>query len=661
MNAADTPIPPNVPDFGPSGEATTPVTTPADSPGGSPSTWAVADDRLLGVILLIVFACSTCLIGLRSAPALGDHEAINAVAARNAIETGRWLIPHLGDVPRIRKMPLGIWLIGAAAELTGDSLNNRPVSEFSARLPSAIAGVVNALLVFWLGSMLFGHRGGLIAGFLAASCAGTLFYAYNAQVEMILTACTTLTFACFWRGAMHPTPSCWFMAAFYVAFALAMMAKAPLPLAVVGLSLFVYWFLTVPIVEACRVRPGRTILRLNGAPGTHPTPRWLGATGAQFRRLGSLWIIPGVIVFLIVAGAWPLYVYLKIDNALDLWRIEYLDRYTGELSDKVKPVWYYIPIVFAMTFPFLVSIPEAVIGPFLPRYAKYRRGSAYALTWALIATAFVSTAAFKRPHYVLSALPAFCLLLAPVLERLFFGTVFAGARTIRAVCVVIPVILAGLFVVGGVYVQRHYPALLQPGLFAFGAALLVWCTACVAFARNLRASSFALVLLSMPLLVVLGMPIAHRVMLDADPSARALAKAFTERGIGPSDDIFWADSRPNETIEFYSGLRIRKLVDEIELAGIRDGRRSVSADVRREIAERMAQRLKENQPAYMILSRKHYERLAQAGQIPHRVLFRLDGLCEDPEDDLVVFTQPSASDAIDAAREEKETSPSQKP
>jgi 4-amino-4-deoxy-L-arabinose transferase-like glycosyltransferase len=447
---------------------------------------------------------------------------------------------------------------------------------------------------------------------------------------------------------MHPTPGRLFMVAFYIAFALAMMAKAPLPLAVVGLSLFVYWFVTVPIVEAT----SRVPYNPAGAAS-----RWFGATVAQFRRLGSLWIIPGGIVFMIVAGAWPLYVYLKIDNALDLWRIEYLDRYTGELSDKVKPAWYYIPIIFAMTFPFLVSIPEAVVGPFLPRYANYRRGTAYALTWALVATAFVSTAAFKRPHYVLSALPAFCLLLAPVLERLYFGTVFAGARAIRAVCVVVPVIFVGLFIGGGVYVQRHYPTLLQPGLFAFGAALLVWCAACVAFARNLRTSSFALVLLSVPLLVELGMPVARGVVLNADSSAQALAKGFTERGVGPADDIFWADSRPNATIEFYSGLRIRKLVDEIEMASIREGRRSVSADLRREIAERIGQRLNENRPVYMILSRKHYERLVQAGEIHHRVLFRLDGLCEDPGDDLVVFTQPAVSDAPDAENEVNRSGP----
>ena len=642
MNVSDAPDPASAPESS--------ATHAAPQPALSAS--IVADYRLLGVILLIVFASATCLVGLRSGPVLGDHEAINAIAARNAIETNRWIIPYLGDVPRIRKTPLGIWFIAAAAELTGDSLNNRPISEVSARLPSGIAGVVNALLVFWLGSMLYGHRGGLIAGFLAAACAGTIFYAHNAQVEMVLTMLTTLSFALFWRGAMHATPNRWCMAAFYFAFALAMMAKAPLPLATVGLSIFVYWFFTLPLVEA-----------------TTPAPfipagffrRWLRAFGARFQELGLLWIIPGMIVFLIAAGAWPLYVYLKVDNALDLWRIEYLDRYTGDLSAKVQPVLYYIPIVLALVFPFMVSIPEAVIGPFLPRYANCRRGSAYALTWALVTTVFVSTVAFKRPHYVLSAVPAYCLLLAPVLERLYFGVVLASTRTIRVVCLIVPFVLACLFVAGGFYVRHHYPTLLQPALLACGAAVVVWCAACAAFARNLRTSSFALVLLGMPLLVIVGMPVARGVMLNADPSARALAKAFADRGIGPTDDIYWADSRPNATIEFYSGLSIRKLVDEIELAGIREGRRSVSAGAQQEIAERIAKRLGEDRSAYMILASKYYERLARASDVPHRVLFRLDGLCEDPEDDLVVFTQRSVSDAPSQTGEENKNAPSQNP
>ncbi len=607
----------------------------------APTTAPITDFRLLGVVLLVVFACSTCLVGLRSGPALGDHEGINALAARNSIETGHWLIPNLGDAPRIRKTPLGIWLIGVAATLSGDSQNNRPVSEFAARLPSAIAGVLNALLVFWLGSMLFGHRGGMITGFLAAACAGTVFYAHNAQVEMVLTMLTTLAFACFWRGAMHPTPSRWYMAAFYVAFALAMMAKAPLPLAVVGLSLFVYWFVTVPLVEST----SRVPFNPAGFAG-----RWLGAIGLQFRRLGTLWIIPGLLLFLIVAGAWPVYVYYHVDNALDLWRIEYLDRYTGDLSDRVRPFWYYIPIVFAMTAPFLVSVPEAVVGPFLSRYAQYRKGSAYAFTWAIVATAFVSSAAFKRPHYVLSAVPAYCLLLAPVLERLFFGAVYAGSRAIRAVGFIAAIVLLGLFAGGFFYARREFPDFVGAGMFPFGAAAIVWCAACIAFARNLRTTSFAMLLLGVPVLITTGMPLARKALADSDPSARALVKGFADHGVGASDDIYWAEGRPNETIEFYSGLPIRRLLDENELAAIRDNRRSVSAQLREKIGEQIALRLKEDRPAYMILSRKYYEKLEQAGHVPHRVLFRLDGICKDPEDDLVVFTQPTTPDAPNSIR-----------
>ncbi len=604
-----------------------------DSDGSAGPSAAISDCRFLGLILLVAFSCSTCLIGIRSGPALGDHEAINALAARDAIETGRYLIPHVSDVPWIRKTPLGIWLIAATAFISGDELNSRPVSEFSARLPSALAGITTALIVCWLGTMLFGHRGGLIAGFIGAGCAGTVFFAHNAQVEMVLTMLCTLTLALFWRGAMCATPHRGYLAAFYAVFATSMMAKAPLPLAVVGLSLFVFWFVTVPLLESTN--------RVPYIPA-NPTRRLYTSFVDQIRKLKLIWLFPGVLVFLVVAGAWPLYVYLNVENALDLWRIEYLARFTGDLSDKVHPAWYYIPIALGLTFPFLASLPEAVIGLFLPRYARNRRGAAFALTIALVTTAFLSTAAFKRPHYLAAALPAYCLLLAPVIERLFFGPVFASARTVRVACVSIVLILISLAVGGSVYAQREFAELVRPGLIAIGGSIILWCMASAAFAVGRRASAFALLLLGVPVLIVMGGPLSHRIMRNASPSARALAREFVARGIGPGDDILWADSRPNATIEFYSGLRVRRLVDEIEMSKLREGRNSVSSVVKNEIAERIAKRLSAPRPAYIVLSRKYYERLAQSGDISHSVLFRLDGLCDDPGDDLVVFTQPKA-------------------
>ena len=62
--------------------------------------------RRLGVLGLAAFALATCLVGLKGGPALGDHECINALAARQTLEAGDWLIPHLEEIPRIRKPPL---------------------------------------------------------------------------------------------------------------------------------------------------------------------------------------------------------------------------------------------------------------------------------------------------------------------------------------------------------------------------------------------------------------------------------------------------------------------------------------------------------------------------------------------------------------------------
>jgi len=97
--------------------------------------------RTSRTMALTLFALLTCVFGLWAGPRMGDHECINALAARNALQGGSWLIPELGDVPLIRKMPLGVWAIGASSAAVGVvDPSAREVTPFTARLPSAIAG-----------------------------------------------------------------------------------------------------------------------------------------------------------------------------------------------------------------------------------------------------------------------------------------------------------------------------------------------------------------------------------------------------------------------------------------------------------------------------------------------------------------------------------------
>ncbi|WP_217550849.1 hypothetical protein, partial [Pantoea sp. GbtcB22] len=91
------------------------------------------------------------------------------------------------------------------------------------------------------------------------------------------------------------------------------------------------------------------------------------ALGRRVRRLRTLWIVPGLALFLVVAGAWPVYVYFTQTQALGVWRTEYLGRYFGTMSGRFCPFWYYLPLIFGLIFLFLAFLPEAVAAPMLPR------------------------------------------------------------------------------------------------------------------------------------------------------------------------------------------------------------------------------------------------------------------------------------------------------
>jgi len=612
-------------------------------------------------VLLVAFAALTCCAGVHEGPQLGHHECINALAARESLRTGEWLIPKIGDTPKIRKTPLGIWLIGGSSYLLNGPNADRPVTELTARLPSAVAAFANVLLVWWLGSMLYGPRCGLTAGFIMAACGATIFFGRNAQVDMLLTMFTTLSFACFWRatagdkgiaqaarsGAQVGAPkgeiALWrrilrpstpWMAAFYVSLGLAMMAKAPLPLAIVGLSLAIYWFVAVPLRSATEpLSPAHESFVRAAISGF-----W-----EQVRRSRSLWLPPGLVVFLIVAGAWPLYVSTRVENAWALWRIEYLARFSGEMGDQVRSFWYYVPFIFGLTFPYMLSIPEASAAPFLAGYKSFRSGLLYVWSWALAGTVFLSASSFKRPHYLVSVVPAYCLLLAPVIDRLFFGETNCAGRGAKAACRILSAVL-GVAVVAGVYwTYKIYPAMSTVYLVGGGAVLILWVSAIRDYPRNQRLASFTKLNLGIPLLVLLFWPaIGRSVVFNAE--GQALAAGLREHGVKVGEIVYWVDGQEDTSIEFYAGYRIRRLIDELEMAELRRSRRTVSTEVYTEYARRIQEQLQRPEPVYLIVSAGRHQLLEQHARIASRVLFKLTGFHKDAEDDLVVITQPHLED-----------------
>lgn len=531
---------------------------------------------------------------------MGDHECINALAARNALRGGSWLIPEIGDAPLIRKMPLGVWAIGGSSALLGVvSDAAREVTAFTARLPSGLAGVATVLVVYWLGTMMYGRGGGLAAGVICAASPGVMFFARNAQVDMLLGFFCALALACLYRAIHGATHQRLYLFLAYGAFGTAMLAKAPLPLTMVGLPAAVYWVAVMPLLR--EKSGGMMAARIpDGAGSRGDRQGWTRGAVRQLRSIFRLWSWPGMALFVVLVGAWPAYIYAKVENALPLWRIEYLDRFSGELGGKEQPWWYYLPLALGFTAPFLLSLPEGVAAAFLKTYRERRDGLLFALTWAGVGTLFVSLAAFKRPHYLLPVFPAYCLLVAPVIERLFLSPFDVKRAVVRAACLSVPLLLAGA-IIGGAYALRKENAEFLDGYRgACIAAWVVWTAAAAAFATGRRGAALWLTALALPAGGGVFWEISGK-QLDLNPAARALEIGF--KPYGPlNDDVYWLEGQPKWSAGFYGGLELKRMVSEVEAASMRRGRAKVTPELIKFTEERVSEKIASGKKFYLVVS-----------------------------------------------------------
>src|SRR5207237_9956975 len=117
---------------------------------------------------------------------------------------------------RTAKPVLLYWLQMLAYEWFG-------VSEFSGRLPSALAAVITVLLCYELARSMFSRPAGLLAGIIVATAPMLSGAAHFANPDALLNACVVLTLALFWFG--HDRPTLLWFAALGAAQGLGMLAK----------------------------------------------------------------------------------------------------------------------------------------------------------------------------------------------------------------------------------------------------------------------------------------------------------------------------------------------------------------------------------------------------------------------------------------------------
>lgn len=407
------------------------------------------NNRFSHYILLLTVTAALTLPGLGSISLWDIDEGLNAEAAREMLESGDWVVPTFNFKPRTAKPALLYWLQALAYQRFG-------VNEFSARLPSVLAGAISVLLTYELGRRMFGPMTGLLGGAIAISTVQVSVVAHAATPDAILLAGFMLTMLLFWIGAANSRRHWTWLVG--VGCGLGVLAKGPIgvvmPAAIIG-----YYFLAQ----------------------------------RQLRRLFDPRLLLGLGVTIAIAGPWYALVGAETRGRFlkTFWQMENVGRFLAPMDGHAGPVYYY-PIVLLIGLApwsvFLWPIVRDTFGSLRSQGDQESDAVRFLVCWIAVFVGFFSLAQTKLPNYVLPAYPPLALLAARYLLRWRAGLAAEARWNMPAALIIFAMIglgvAIGLTVLGGVLTPAVLANRVIDGLSKWawvgiipviGAAAAAWC------------------------------------------------------------------------------------------------------------------------------------------------------------------------------------------
>jgi 4-amino-4-deoxy-L-arabinose transferase-like glycosyltransferase len=408
-----------------------PATTAAESLAPRRGGW------LLACVIALTFFVATAptLTWLEFSSSMENLVAATALEIRR---TGQWLIPTLETEPRIAKPPLAAWVSAATIRPATVRLLDHPDARvrdaayrslaWEIRWPGLLCGCVMLLAVFDLartiaGSDGFAHLAMLVAGSTLYFLAFARLATTDVQLALWVTIANAAIARLLLRGVTWPAAL-----AAGAALGLALMSKGP-----VGLLQSI-----VPAIAF--------------AIGSH-------------RRVIRRWspVLVGLILMLVVGGAWYAVVAAKVPSVWERWAIELSRRGPQE---KPGNVFSYASI-FAYMLPWMPVFIFGLIWTTVEAWRDRRQGSmargGWLLALLLVAVPIVVMSFFpdRKERYLLPLLGPAAILaargLTPILRDAPGPRVPAWVQWLVLFVIAVGLPIAGATMLKRVDAQPWYP------------------------------------------------------------------------------------------------------------------------------------------------------------------------------------------------------------
>ncbi len=378
------------------------------------------------IVLLIAAGCFFINLG---GPHLWDRdEPRNAGCAAEMLAASDWVVPTFNAELRDHKPVLTYWFMMLSYLAFG-------VTEFAARFPSALLGVVTTLLTFFIGRQLFSSSVGLWS---AIALSTTMMFGVASRAatpDAPLIFFSTLAIAIYVWGTTSTVrnerqegsfttlfPERWSVAAaMYLAMGMAVLAKGPvgmvLPTAVIGMFLLIKRLQTSETggdSQAGFVSRIQSILR----------------PFAPIHILKTCWSMrPVTAILCVLAVALPWYVLVHLKTGGE-WTYGFFVKHNVERAmssmDGHRGNFLFYPVALIVGFfPWSIFwIPTLLDGiKQVKTKSKWGDGYLFAFCWVGVYLCLFSIAKTKLPSYITPCYPGMALAVGLFLDRWIQGEI----------------------------------------------------------------------------------------------------------------------------------------------------------------------------------------------------------------------------------------------
>ena len=504
---------------------------------------------------LVLLCAALYLPGLASLPAMDRDESRFMQASRQMAQTGDTVRIRFLDEARNKK-PAGIhWMQAASVKLlsTPESTALWPY-----RLPSVLGATAAALFAFALGLLFLDRRGAFLAAALLASSFVLVVEAHTAKTDAALLGsivAAQYALARIYLDGRDGRVSGWRIAVlFWVALAVGILIKGPVPVAVVFLTLLA-----------------------------------LLATDRQARFWRGLRPPVGLALLLLIAAPWYLAIILADDTFVrEAGGRDFLGKLISAQEQHGAPPGAYAVILIVAFAPASLFVWQAL------RWSwTWRREAAvrFCLCWILPFWLVLELTPTKLPHYILPTFPALALLIAMAVQAAEAGEFrwlrHWATRTLYA---------AGLLLIGGFAVVAFLLPIATGNGVVWAGLIPVLAVAAVSaytvprlwrgeLRPALLASAFAAPLVFAPVLSAVA-PAVNQLWMS-----REIGRKVAALGL-PAGTRFFAVGYTEPSLAFYLGSGLRLTSPAAPGAGLlqRDWLAVIRDDGVRKFRETMARR-----------------------------------------------------------------------